>query len=648
MDAGEFRVKAVIDTKLFDKQIDDVKAQIEELEEIIENPKKFGLSGEKLKKANIDLEKMRNKLAGLQRQQLAEIEKGTQRIDLNFGKTIKTIAKMGLAIFGIRTAYSAIRSAINDVSRSNENVANTLTYAKTMMSTALEPVVIRIVDWLKQALAYINALFKAWFKRDLFAETNKNLKQANKQASALKKTLAGFDEMNILNSSSTGGGGGITSADLGLPTVEETGIFGWILNNKDTMLGIISAIAGALIALKLTGLDPIAGILGAILGYGIYEFISGLISYLNDPTWTNFGVMLEGLGITIATIGLLLQAFTASSGPLGLVLTGIGLVATAIGGLIQDLNKNETAIKNVQQANEDLATAKEKTKTAMRKYTDALDRETKAHEELIQAQKDTGLSGEELYRRVKQNVEIYKTFSEEEKRVFNAYVNEQDAMQDTQNALKVLNDAKQAELKADYEKQMSNDKTGQSYEELRDKIVKSVEEEKLSVKDAQELISKMMSTMSYDAQRTFEKDIPNSIKKGLNVEQYQSAFKNFKKAWADLFSGKITSELKLYYSSSGGNGKAKGGIYYPELPRLAVGGIVNQPGRGIPYHGAVIGERGAEAVVPLTDSQQMELLGATIGKYITINNTNPIYMNGRLIAKEINRSNAEDDFAFNR
>lgn len=83
------------------------------------------------------------------------------------------------------------------------------------------------------------------------------------------------------------------------------------------------------------------------------------------------------------------------------------------------------------------------------------------------------------------------------------------------------------------------------------------------------------------------------------------------------------------------------------MPRLAVGGIINQPGRGIPYHGAVIGERGAEAVVPLTDSQQMELLGKTIGKYITLNATIPISVGNRQIAREMRRINAEDSFAYN-
>ena len=99
----------------------------------------------------------------------------------------------------------------------------------------------------------------------------------------------------------------------------------------------------------------------------------------------------------------------------------------------------------------------------------------------------------------------------------------------------------------------------------------------------------------------------------------------------------------------GGGSRAKGGIFYPsKLPRLAVGGIINQPGRGVPYHGAVIGERGAEAVIPLTDSQQMALLGETIGKYITINANITNTMNGRVISREIQRIQTGNDFVLNR
>lgn len=99
---------------------------------------------------------------------------------------------------------------------------------------------------------------------------------------------------------------------------------------------------------------------------------------------------------------------------------------------------------------------------------------------------------------------------------------------------------------------------------------------------------------------------------------------------------------------SGMGGYAKGGIYYPKLPRLAVGGLINQPGRGIPYHGAVVGERGTEGILPLTDSQQMMALGEAIGKFVNINATVPVYVGNRLVIREMKRISAEDDFAFNR
>ena len=72
------------------------------------------------------------------------------------------------------------------------------------------------------------------------------------------------------------------------------------------------------------------------------------------------------------------------------------------------------------------------------------------------------------------------------------------------------------------------------------------------------------------------------------------------------------------------------------------------PSRGVPVGSAIGGERGAEGVIPLTDSQQMALLGEAIGKYITINANITNTMNGRVISKELKKINAENDFAYNR
>ena len=97
-----------------------------------------------------------------------------------------------------------------------------------------------------------------------------------------------------------------------------------------------------------------------------------------------------------------------------------------------------------------------------------------------------------------------------------------------------------------------------------------------------------------------------------------------------------------------GIGGKKWGFNIPTIPKLAVGGIVNMPGRGVPVGGAITGEAGREGVIPLTDSQAMETLGATIGKYININLTNITKLDNRQIAKEQKKINAQNDFAFNK
>lgn len=84
------------------------------------------------------------------------------------------------------------------------------------------------------------------------------------------------------------------------------------------------------------------------------------------------------------------------------------------------------------------------------------------------------------------------------------------------------------------------------------------------------------------------------------------------------------------------------------LPRLAKGGIVNMPSRGVPVGTAIAGERGAEGVIPLTDSQQMALLGEAIGKYITVNANITNNMNGRVISRELQKIQNDNNFAYNR
>lgn len=99
-----------------------------------------------------------------------------------------------------------------------------------------------------------------------------------------------------------------------------------------------------------------------------------------------------------------------------------------------------------------------------------------------------------------------------------------------------------------------------------------------------------------------------------------------------------------------GFGGQKWGFNLKEIKeiKLAKGGIINNPGRGVPLASNVVGgEVSREGVIPLTDSQMMEQLGATIGKYITINASIINTMNGRVISRELKKIQNADDFAFN-
>lgn len=98
-----------------------------------------------------------------------------------------------------------------------------------------------------------------------------------------------------------------------------------------------------------------------------------------------------------------------------------------------------------------------------------------------------------------------------------------------------------------------------------------------------------------------------------------------------------------------GIGGKQFGFNIPQIPKLAKGTILNAPGRGVPVAGgtALAGEAGREAYLPLSDTQLLEELGSTIGKYITINANITNTMNGRVISRQLQQIRNDREFAYN-
>lgn len=605
--------------------------------------------------------------------QVADVEKlkqGFNNVGSSVQSTVSKVAKLALGIFGIRSAFMFLRRASSDLAGYDQQYATNLEYIRYALTQAVAPVLRYIVELAAKVLQYINMILNALFGINIFsrgsAESFNKMKAgasgALKAVKEIKKQLAGFDEINMLtDQSDTGtaggaGGVGMPSFDLSTFNIKQPKWLDWLVKNKKNILSLLGGIAGFLVTFKL-GLGALLSLGVGVALYGIIESVQGLLAFMKNPTWENFKKFLGGLAVAITGVAIAMIAFNATN-PVGWILLAVGAVValtTAIIGLIAKLITNKAKILDTKKAQEELTKAQEKAREATDAYVNAVDRAEQAQKELTEAEKKNKLSGEELYQAVQNGTLDYQNMNEAQREVYKAYLNNKSAQEELKNATKELNNAKKEETKASWENQLAIAKEKGNYDEFRDSVVKAYQDGKLSAEEARDYIERAMGDMSDSARQTFTEDLPNDIKDGLDPKKYESAWSRFKTKWNKFWNGlqsnikmKLSAEYSFGGAGGGGGFRAKGGIFYPsKLPRLAVGGIINQPGRGIPYHGAVIGERGAEAVVPLTDSQQMELLGQTIGRYITINANIPVNMNGRTISRELKQVQSEEDFAFN-
>ena len=653
--------------------------------EILEIVKEYeSLSGKKLTIKGIT--DVKNELPGIKGQ--------IESIGSSIENVIRKVVGWGLAIFGIRSAYMFIRQEMGVLSQYNAKLGADMEYMRWSIATALAPVIEKIIQMAYKLLVYTAYILKAWTGIDLFANasasaferakkatggTADNLKSAGKEARDLKKTLAGFDEMNILQKDGStalgGGGGGIGASDFVAPSldlgdwkyVEIPEWIKWIADNGKLIANILGAIGLAIASIKIgeffgkliqgtTGLTQFSG--GIALVVGGLALLAGQIVNLI----LHYDTMNEKQRETAITLGTLGGAFTglgvamiAGASAMGIALGGlvgalVGLVAM-VGVSIIKHEQERKAIHDVEKQEKSLKDAREAQRKTYDEYINAVDRETDAQRNLVKIQKETGISGAELYKQVQSGNLTYKQMNETQKKVYKAYLDSINATKDLSEIEKQLNKDNQEVLFSEFKKKIAADDTGKSFGKMKEEIVKAWQEGKLSTKQATNLIERLVADMSTKNTQKFYKDLPDAIKSGLDPNKYKSTWNKFKNWFTNAFAD-LKPAMKVggtVYIQPGQKATfAKGGIIHHKLPKLAPGGIINMPGRGVPLGSAIGGERGAEGVIPLTDSQQMTLLGEAIGKYININATVPVYVGNRQIAKEIRKINAEDDFAYNR
>lgn len=534
---GEVIIGTKLDTKNFEKQISEIEYELQQIDYELSHAKELKLDQRSINEYTKRAEVLNNKLIDLRKKQ-EDLNKSDffGKIGDSVDKVVRKVTKWGLAIFGVRSAYNAVKRAAGTLSQYNDGIKADLEYIQYSLATALEPIIRVVIDLAYKLLGVINAISMALFNYNLFGKASVgNFKAMNASANQLKKTLSSFDEMNVLSDNSSGGGGGSTA----LPTQDlsknelqgkafksfwEKIIKFWEKDWEDAFKNI-----GGMWGTFFEGIG--------YLGKGFYDIFKGIIDVI--------------IGIWKILVGL----FTGDTKTLkegwdklvkGLKEIVVGLVEGIIGLALMLLG----AIKGIFL-------------------------------ELLSA--------------------MYTIF------------------------VKPLNDLLVG---------------------LWNGFVSGAN---WAIDKVFTFFKNLFSFMGTIVQKILSLFGTIGTKVGEVVGgALKSVINGVLKAIETILNAPIKAINRLVKTINKVPGINLGTLQTFKLPRLAKGGIINMPGRGVPIGGAIGGERGPEGVIPFTDSQQMARIGEAIGKYVTINATVINSMNGRIISRELQKVQNDNDFAFNR
>ena len=507
------------------------------------------VSGYKAKIESIKLQK--------QQSQVNEIKKGFDNVGKSVSSSIKHIGRLALGVLSVRSAYLLARQASSTLGQYDKQYATNLEYIRYLIAQTIAPALKYVVNLASTLLSYLNYILNAWFGITLFSKNSaKNFAKAQGSTAQMKKDLqtTTFDEMNVLSdtsSNSSGGGGAVApSIDPSLFAGEVPDWLKWIADNKDLILSVMAGITAGLLAWKL-GLDGIKALGIGLLITGIIYTIQSLIDYLNDPSWENFGKIIQGIGIAIIGLGALIGSVAL-------------MVAGAIVLIVGTIVKYWEQIKSFLQQGIDW------------------------------------LKGKSEW--------IHEMFGDEIGDLYDFIV---DTLQDTLNMF---------------------DGLFSGIKQIFDGIIKIIKGVFTGDwKQAWEGLKQVVAGV-FNSLWSIVKYPLNMIISGLNT----------------LIRGanRIKFDVPSWVPGIGGK---QFGFNIPQIPKLAKGTILNSPGYGVPVAGgrALAGESGREAYLPLTDTQLLEELGSTIGKYITINANIVNNMNGRTISRQLQRIQNDSNFAYN-
>lgn len=510
---------------------------------------------------------------------LPNIKSSIDNIGNSVEKVTKKIVRWGLALFGIRSIYSFIRQSMSTLSQYNEQLATDVEYIRYALATTLQPIIETIIKLVYQLLGLINAVSKSLFGVDLFANaTAKAFNKANKSATALQKTMFGFDKINKLNED---GSTGIAGSIAPKYDLSQDDLFAkWDLNKFIEKGKEIATSLARGINDFFRNTDWAS--LGKAIGDGIIGAINIVDTFIKETDWeligqsiADFILNVDWLGIAGSIIELLFDGMIAAMD----LMTG---VTEKIVEKMEDPQFWENLIESGKKAIGKIGEGMEKVDVSLEKVWSKII--SFFLRKLGIKDSDANKVGEKIGEGIHNGIDVML-----------------DNLPFIGTFRKIIKFAKMA---------FGIHSPSKEFQDIGYQLMEGLK---------------------------------NGIKSGINgvIDTINIMIDKINGALAFRWNKIEIAGIKLLDAGSINVGRI------PRIPRLAAGGIVNMPGRGVDYYGANIGERRPEGIVPLDNEASLRIIGETIAKNTRINADITLDLEGRILARVMKELYADRQFARN-
>lgn len=335
--------------------LSEAKLHPENSSEISQLSQQLDILNSKLSQTKEEANQTKNEInEAFQRRHLLKFGDGFNEI----GKKIDKFKSRMTKLIGAAMVFNLIRNSLTNLRnkyimllKSNDDFSSSLNQIKANLMTAFAPIYnacLPAINSLMNALSKVTGTI-AMFVSGLFGAS---LEDAKNQAKGLSKaldetkksgeeasgSLASFDNLEVINDTSSGGSND-TSNSSGIDYSGEiqysqrlldflNKIKDFVIDNKEVILGLLAGISAGLVLIKL-GLDGIMALGIGLIIAGIVTLVQGIINFINDPSWSNFAVILQGLTLILAGVAIAMLAVNAAN-PVAWILLAISVVTALV------------------------------------------------------------------------------------------------------------------------------------------------------------------------------------------------------------------------------------------------------------------------------------------------------------------------------